>query len=107
MMVLGFQLNRGGTSHCLGLNGSTLVQLLSFLDKYIAYEHNKLVLEMFCTNCFNLVLGLQIECIVVKVDLLARVICPLEPISNGMLLQLYPEAMMSSFNDAYRSFFLL
>jgi hypothetical protein len=35
----------------------------------------------------NLVCGLLNECIVVRVALLAREMWPLEPISNGMLLQ--------------------
>ena len=40
---------------------------------------------------------------IVRVDLFPRVMCTLDPTSNGTLLHLYPSASMSSANDAYLS----
>ena len=72
---------------------------LSFTDR--------LILLMFCINIFNLVFGLQSTCMLVSVVLLDRVMWPLEPISKGILLQLYPISLISSVRDSYLAFLVV
>ena len=66
-----------------------------------------MVIVMFWQNLVKFVLGFPKLWIIVSIDLCSSVICPLDPISNGMFLQLYPASFISSIKDAYLSIFFL
>ena len=67
----------------------------SSLDRYIEYEHNKLVLHTFFQKIENFVLGVHSLCIMLSVDLFSRVRWPRDPTSKGIFLQRYPTALIS------------